>query len=568
MNGLTNARDNVHGALDTLSVLPPDHLVGEAVQGLVKVRDEIPGAMDYLHTLPPDILMVDVVHGLEASRDEIQRALDLFHNFSSGSTVFNEVLGLEATLDFVKAYTPPAENSIVSLSTGEEGMLFSSPCNGQPFNLKIRVEDRQGALDADTHVVQNTLVPVRPYPPSGQWSDENWAALVAFDTQQPNSPVVHSLAAAAGTPVPGNGPSGLYLASWTDDDAPIQWHDVTPAGADGTDWTTIAVNGPETGKVLVAAGKESRIYINHPDSSWSIVGETRNWTSMAVSDDGKTIVAAAGGSSGGIWASNDSGVTWRLVHGSDGFDWCSVALTADGLRLTALANNRGIFTTRLSQPGVAMPTRVALEANAQYAGLVGLPDGFALSVQNVVVGINLADSDAHQVIDFKVTPFAVVTGTGTTYQMSLDGKSGEQVQVAADFTLQLDQYVYLNGSAAFEKKVSEVTLANQKQVMVDALTVGASHVDAFVGVGLTDSNHDHVIDSNDVVGSNAMGLYMGDVNLALGLFSAKANPIDNSLNGMRWLALSASASTVAMVGRPGVTLTSSDLQILVNRVNG
>ncbi|MBF0339921.1 MAG: hypothetical protein HQL95_03035, partial [Magnetococcales bacterium] len=568
VSGVATAMNNVLGALEKLHELPPDHPVIEAVQWLAKTRDEIPAALYYLsHMTSAQPVVGEAVSRLEVDRGEIQMTLGIFHDFSSGPLVVDAVLGLEAALDAALAYHPPAESSIVSLKIGQEGMLFSSLNDKQPFSLKIHVEGSDGHLKADNQVAQNTLLPVRPYLSAGQWLDEHWTALVAFDTQLPNTPVTHSLLAAAGTPVLGNGPSGLYLGSWTDGNAPIQWHDLTPVGAAGMDWTSVAVNhGPESGKVLVAVGKGSQIYINHPVNGWQVVGETRNWSSVAVSDDGKTIVAAASGSTGGIWASNDCGVTWRLVHGSEGLNWRSVALTADGLRLTAVADNRGIFTTRLNQPGVAMPTRVALEAEAQYAGLVGLPEGFELSVQNVKVGVNLADSDSHQVVDFKATPFEVVTGTGTTHQMSLNGKIGEQLQVAADFTLRLDQYVYLDGSAAFEKKSSIVTLANKKTVTVDALTMGASQVTAFVGVGLTDRNDDHRIDSHDLPGSNAQGLYMGAVDLALGLFTAKANQIDNTLLGMSWLALSAQAGTVVLAGLPGVTFTGSDFQIQVNRV--
>ena len=76
--------------------------------------------------------------------------------------------------------------------------------------------------------------------------------------------------------------------------------------------------------------------------------------------------------------------------------------------------------------------------------------------------------------------FDVVIGTGTTHQMALDGASGEQIQVAAGFTINLGGYVYLDGTAAFEKKTAEVVLADGASVTVDALTVGASAVNALL----------------------------------------------------------------------------------------
>jgi hypothetical protein len=88
------------------------------------------------------------------------------------------------------------------------------------------------------------------------------------------------------------------------------------------------------------------------------------------------------------------------------------------------------------------PTRVALEAKAGSASLVGLPDGFTMEVHDVAVGINLADSVTGRVMDFSAMNFAVVTGTGTTHLMAMKGANGQQIQVAADFTLNLDGYVY------------------------------------------------------------------------------------------------------------------------------
>ena len=118
-----------------------------------------------------------------------------------------------------------------------------------------------------------------------------------------------------------------------------------------------------------------------------------------------------------------------------------------------------------------------------------------------------------------------------------------------------------------------MVLADGASVVVDALTVGASHVNAFVGTGLVDSNNDQRIDSHDALGSGAVGFYLGNVNFAMGLFSAKTSdtvtPKDKngvSLSGVQWLALSASAGTVALVGLPSVTLIGSDFHVEINRV--
>ncbi|MBF0099215.1 MAG: hypothetical protein HQM05_17990, partial [Magnetococcales bacterium] len=331
---LESEREATLAILGVLQQFRPNLQMGEAVQSLQQTWEEIPGAMAYLTTaaLPAVGAAVSV---LEGDRDTLQRGLDvIYKDTSAGFSVFDAVISLENALGAVLAYQPPAQSSIVSLQTGAEGMLFSSLNGSQSFNLKIQIVASDGRPKTDNQVVQNTLQPVRPYLPAGQWSDEHWTSLAYFDSQQPGAPVTHALLAAAGAPVLGNGPSGLYLATWSDAYAPVQWQEVTPPGAAGMEWTAVAVNGPETGKVMVAVGKDSQIYINQPGKGWHAVGASRNWRSVAIAEDGKTIVAAASGSTGGIWASNDCGVTWRLVHGSEGLNWSSLALTSDGQRLT------------------------------------------------------------------------------------------------------------------------------------------------------------------------------------------------------------------------------------------
>ena len=82
---------------------------------------------------------------------------------------------------------------------------------------------------------------------------------------------------------------------------------------------------------------------------------------------------AAGGADGVLQVSSDGGVTWRQVSGSAGLDWQSVAISGDGRQVTAVAKGQGIYTFGVIA-SAAQATRVALEAEAASARLVGVPD--------------------------------------------------------------------------------------------------------------------------------------------------------------------------------------------------
>jgi hypothetical protein len=83
--------------------------------------------------------------------------------------------------------------------------------------------------------------------------------------------------------------------------------------------------------------------------TWSAAGPTvltnctsvTNWTSVATSADGIRLVAVASG--GAIYISRDAGVTWGPASVTNA-SWVSVASSADGTKLVAAANGGGIYT--------------------------------------------------------------------------------------------------------------------------------------------------------------------------------------------------------------------------------
>ena len=420
----------------------------------------------------------------------------------------------------------------------------------------------------------------------GAWLDQraysgihsaNWSAVSAFDGGK------HALLASAAVSLAGM-PGRLY---WVDlastGTGATHWANITRNLADNSNWVAVDANegvaaksgtaAVAAGRILLAAAAGGAVYL--ADTSvlnwaWTLVLPQADWTAVTVSDDGKTLVASAGGGAGVLQVSSDAGVTWREVSGSVGLDWRSVALSGDGKSVTAVAKGQGIYTFTVVA-SVAQATRVALEASAASARLVGIPD-VTIAVRDVGVRINLADVATGRVIDFASSDFSVLTGPSSTHRMNLDGANHEMVSVSAGVTIALADYVYLDGTAAFEKRSDKVTLQDGQQVQVDALTVGAANVSAFAGLGgayRVDSNADGLVDGLDLRNPDSVGFSLSDANFGLGMFYAQDgqfNAKGMSLNGVRWLALSLDAGAVEVVGMPSLTLAATDFGVQVNQV--
>ncbi|MFM7568467.1 MAG: hypothetical protein ACKO8O_07175, partial [Betaproteobacteria bacterium] len=301
-----------------------------------------------------------------------------------------------------------------------------------------------------------------------------------------------------------------------------------------------------------------------PDWQWVATQSPRAWTSVALSANGRVIAAAAQGKTGGIWVSEDSGASWRMVLETGTRAWRSVALSADGSQLIAAADGEGVFSARLAVAGASLATRVAVEAEAGSVSVVGV-NGLTLEVRDATVKVNLADKSTGRVIDFAAGDVNVTTGTDRSRTMTIDGTDQEMLSVTAGFTIAIGDYVYLDGSAGFEKRTSTVTIGDGTRVKVDSLAIGAADINAFAGL-----NGPYRIDA-DTVNTEAVGVSMTEVNVGLGLFSAQPGQKDSagkSLNGVRWTALTAQAGAVELVGIPDVTLAARSFQVEINRVSG
>ena len=122
----------------------------------------------------------------------------------------------------------------------------------------------------------------------------------------------------------------------------------------------------------------------------------------------------------------------------------------------------------------------------------------------------------------------------------MDGALEEYLQVKGNLDINVYNFFSVKGGFALEKKVDTVTLDDGSNVNVDLLTLGASGVDAFIGI--------------DGGSKDALGLAATDVNFALAMMADKTVGSDN-----RWISLQAIVGDASFVGIDDLTLSASDL---------
>ncbi|HEY3763086.1 MAG TPA: hypothetical protein VGN23_15175, partial [Verrucomicrobiae bacterium] len=151
---------------------------------------------------------------------------------------------------------------------------------------------------------------------------------------------------------------------------PQPWTESTST-IDPTDQTWRSVASSANGSNLVAVadpddfgGNESGIWMSGDSGvtwteSTSIGTTNQQWSSVASSASGSNLVAVA--SEGGIWTSTDGGVTWTEST-STPLQWSSVASSASGSNLVAVANEGGIWTS--TDDGVAWKESTSIGTTA------------------------------------------------------------------------------------------------------------------------------------------------------------------------------------------------------------
>ncbi|MEW6155801.1 MAG: hypothetical protein AB1813_00100 [Verrucomicrobiota bacterium] len=211
---------------------------------------------------------------------------------------------------------------------------------------------------------------------------------------------------------------------------------------------------------------------------------------------------------------------------------------------------------------------VAVKVEADSAGLVGMGDILELSAQDIRVGYNSVDdpfdlpTDPAEPIDFSAMTgggFAVPTG-GDPVVLDYDS---ELIQVIlGQATLKISDFIFVEGSFAFEKgRSTEVTLADGETKEVDVMTIGASNVNVFAGIG--GSYFDDLDGNGDGYNANAIGLVLENVDVGVVMMEGAA-----LTDFAKYMALKVEAESAGLVGLGDVLeLRIRDITVGYNSVD-
>ncbi len=141
-------------------------------------------------------------------------------------------------------------------------------------------------------------------------------------------------------------------------------------------WTAVAYSGD--GSKLVAADGSGFIYVSTNDGeTWKRVAHSYRWKTVASSEDGGVLIAAADQPVSANQAflryiSTDGGDTWT-TQDTENHAWTSVAISADGEQMFAVENGGFVYTSKTrTSHGVAGAISGTM---SEWAELIYLDEG-------------------------------------------------------------------------------------------------------------------------------------------------------------------------------------------------
>ncbi|ETR68960.1 MAG: hypothetical protein OMM_10018, partial [Candidatus Magnetoglobus multicellularis str. Araruama] len=192
---------------------------------------------------------------------------------------------------------------------------------------------------------------------------------------------------------------------------------------------------------------------------------------------------------------------------------------------------------------------ISMKAIVGEASFVGV-EGLTVAVSDMMIGINQVKGDTDHA-HFVDNPLSINTGDGTTIDIDFDGSRGELLIIEAQAELNVFDFFHVKANLAFEKFTRTLDLVeaetfNTYSHEADMLTIGASDIEAFVGVG-------GPADSGD-----AIGFTISNVDFALALSTLVEYP------GDKYFSLKATAGAASFIGVDGLDIGVDDLTVSIN----
>ena len=224
---------------------------------------------------------------------------------------------------------------------------------------------------------------------------------------------------------------------------------------------------------------------------------------------------------------------------------------AVGLSLTGV--DVGLALLEPTSPASGdLRTWTALKATVVSATIVGLGNS-SLTATGLTVAINQAGGTLNgaangNVVDFSSAPLTIGDQT-----LNFAGSAGAVVQASGTVSITLFGFFSVSGAFTFQKSTSTVKLTDGSSVPVDVMTIGASGVTAFAGVGGPAAN------------PGAIGLSLTGVNFGLALMRP-STPAAGDLRS--WVALDATVGSASFPSIAGLTIGVTSLSVGINQPGG
>jgi hypothetical protein len=160
---------------------------------------------------------------------------------------------------------------------------------------------------------------------------------------------------------------------YTSLDSGVTWTDQPTLGM--RNWSSIAYSGD--GNTLVAAVYGGDIYTSSDSGATWIdqrAAGTRNWIALSVSDDGSHIAAAD--FDGDLYTSSDAGTTWNDASSLGAQNWAALVSSSDGNKLAAAVSGGNVYT---STNGGTTWTDQSSAGQGNWSALASSADGTTLA---------------------------------------------------------------------------------------------------------------------------------------------------------------------------------------------
>ena len=229
---------------------------------------------------------------------------------------------------------------------------------------------------------------------------------------------------------------------------------------------------------------------------------------------------------------------------------------------------------------------VTIRADLLTVDINGGSDGNALTTNDPVINLDAsaqAAADSPSTADDEIfgSPDGIRIFTGPDPEgpdpapsVTLS-YSDATLRAAGDVTLIIDGFVWASGEFAFSKEPTTapntIKLSTDGETTTTApdafniLTIGGNDINVFVGSGDPDSNEDGAFDDqDDPEGNGAKGLVLTNLDVALALLKPVATTPAPTTPPPSYYALSATATEIALVGIPGVTISATQIEVEIN----